>query len=331
MWYIELKEGRLSEKDRDYEMTIKLSVIVPVYNVKDYLQECLESILVQSYCNFETILIDDGSSDGSSELCDEWAAKDSRITCIHKANGGASTARNEGIKACTGDYVIFMDADDYWDDEHFLEQAVASMTISQADVAVFGWKKVGNKGSFDSFVPKAGISIIDSVKSGDFNMSPTTKLVKTKLLKDNDIFFRTGVINEDMEWCARIFLAAEKFDSLAMNPYCYRQRQGSVTHVTNYDYARDVKSNYKNCLKLQQYMTSEKSEAYQYYLARGMSMFIINLSCYDKAERQHYSQFVRDNLYVLRYSNRFREKLILLSIKVLGIGATEYLLRRMMK
>lgn len=312
-------------------MTKKISVIVPVYNVENYLNECVESIVAQSYSDIEIILVDDGSSDDSPRLCEEWKAKDSRITCIHKANGGASTARNEGIRACTGDYVIFMDADDYWDDNHFLEQAVDSMTTSQADVAVFGWKKVSDKGSFAEFVPKAGISIIESVKNGDFNMSPTIKLVKADLLKDNDIYFRTGVINEDMEWCAKIFLAAEKLDSLAMSPYCYRQHQGSVTHVTNYDYARDVESNYNYCLQLQQYMTSEKREAYQYYLARGMSMLVIILSSYDKNERQHYNQFVCNNLQVLRYSRRLREKLIWLAIKVFGIELTETLLRRARK
>lgn len=319
------------DRNKISDKNIMISVIVPVYNVEQYLDECLSSILEQSYSNIEVILVDDGSTDASPQLCDNWSIKDSRVVCIHKVNGGASTARNEGIKVCNGYYVIFIDADDYWDDNHFLEKAVELLNVSHADVAVFGWKKVGDKGSFDGFVPKAGITLYESVKNGDFNMSPTTKLVRTELLKDNNIFFRTNVINEDMEWCARVFFAAEKLDSLPMSPYCYRQRQGSVTHVTNYDYAKDVKSNYNYCLELQQYMSPEKHEAYQYYLARGMSMFIIILSCYDKAERQHYSQFVRDNLQVLRYSCRNREKFIWFSIKVLGIEITERLLKMLME
>lgn len=312
-------------------MVGKISVIVPVYNVEDYLQECIESIVTQTYGNIEIILVDDGSTDACPQLCDEWMANDSRITCIHKVNGGASTARNEGIKACSGDYVVFIDADDYWDDDHFLEKAVESLDVSHADVAVFGWKKIDDRGSFGNFVPKPGICLYESVKNGDFNMSPTIKLVKAELLKDNDIYFRTGVINEDMEWCAKVFLVAEELESLALSPYCYRQRQGSVTHLTNYDYIKDVESNYNRCIELQQYMTPEKCDAYKYYLARGMSMFIIILCNYDKAERQYYSQFIRDNLQVLRYSRRFREKFIWLSIKVFGISFTESLLRRVMK
>ena len=90
-----------------------ISVIVPVYNVEQYLTKCLESIVSQTYTNLEILLIDDGSTDGSGEICDRFASKDSRISVIHKANGGVSTARNLGMELCTGEYIMFVDADDY--------------------------------------------------------------------------------------------------------------------------------------------------------------------------------------------------------------------------
>ena len=97
-----------------------ISVIVPVYNVEKYLDNCVQSILRQSYTNLEIILIDDGSTDKSSQLCDEYSQKDKRIKVIHKKNGGQSDARNVGITVATGKYIAFVDSDDYID-EQFLD------------------------------------------------------------------------------------------------------------------------------------------------------------------------------------------------------------------
>lgn len=90
-----------------------ISIIVPVYKVEKYLDKCVESIVEQTYKNLEIILVDDGSPDNCSAMCDEWAQKDSRIKVIHKENGGLSSARNAGLDACTGDYIGFVDSDDW--------------------------------------------------------------------------------------------------------------------------------------------------------------------------------------------------------------------------
>ena len=94
-----------------------ISVIVPVYNVEKYLRKCVDSILAQTYGEFELLLVDDGSPDGCPQICDEYAERDSRVRVIHKPNGGLISARNEGIRACTGDYVCIVDGDD-WADVH---------------------------------------------------------------------------------------------------------------------------------------------------------------------------------------------------------------------
>lgn len=98
-----------------------ISVIVPVYKVEEYLNRCVDSILNQTYENIELILVDDGSPDNCGKICDDYAAKDDRVKVIHKQNGGVSTARNEGIKAACGEYITFVDSDDYVTSEHFLE------------------------------------------------------------------------------------------------------------------------------------------------------------------------------------------------------------------
>ena len=96
-----------------------ITVIVPVYNKVNYVTRCIDSILAQSYKNLQVILVDDGSTDGSSDICDEYAAKDSRVEVVHKKNGGLSSARNCGIRIAKGEYVGFVDADDYIDVEMY--------------------------------------------------------------------------------------------------------------------------------------------------------------------------------------------------------------------
>ena len=98
---------------RKEKMNKKISIIVPVYNLENYLERCVRSLLQQSYNNLEVILVDDGSTDNSSEMCDILCKEDGRVFCIHKKNGGLSSARNIGLDAASGDYILFVDGDDY--------------------------------------------------------------------------------------------------------------------------------------------------------------------------------------------------------------------------
>ena len=112
----------------------RISVIVPVYNVEKYLCKCVDSILVQSYTNFELLLIDDGSTDSSGLICDEYAAKDLRVRVFHKQNGGLSSARNVGISIAMGEYVIFVDSDDYWTSSSVLDKLLVCAIQNDADI-----------------------------------------------------------------------------------------------------------------------------------------------------------------------------------------------------
>lgn len=117
-----------------------ISVIIPVYKVEDYLNQCMESVVHQTYKNLEIILVDDGSPDNCPKMCDDWAEKDSRIKVIHKQNEGLSAARNSALEIFTGDYVAFVDSDD-WLEERFYETLYNNITKSDADIAVIGvWK-----------------------------------------------------------------------------------------------------------------------------------------------------------------------------------------------
>ena len=97
------------------------SIIVPVYNIKDYIERCIHSVLNQTYANFELILVDDGASDGSEILCDCYAQKHANIKVIHKTNAGLSSARNAGLKIASGNYIIYLDGDDFWIENTLLQ------------------------------------------------------------------------------------------------------------------------------------------------------------------------------------------------------------------
>ena len=110
-----------------------ISVIIPIYNVEAYLDECIASVIAQTYSNLEIILVDDGSPDNCPQMCDEWAAKDSRIRVIHKENGGLSDARNAGIDIATGEYIAFVDSDD-WIEPEMYEIMLAALKNENADI-----------------------------------------------------------------------------------------------------------------------------------------------------------------------------------------------------
>ena len=118
-----------------------ISIIVPVYNVEPFISECINSILIQSYKNFELILVNDGSTDNSPTICEQYASKDKRIKVIHKANGGLSDARNWGLKFSSGEYVVFLDSDDYWNDCDALFSLYSLLNkYSEVDVVFFSLK-----------------------------------------------------------------------------------------------------------------------------------------------------------------------------------------------
>lgn len=116
----------------------EVSVVVPIYNVAEYLPKCIESILAQTYPDYELILVNDGSKDNSPEIAEEYAKKDPRIKVIHKPNGGLSDARNEGMKYATGKYVSFIDSDDFIEPD-MLEKCVNAMHADDADMVIFDY------------------------------------------------------------------------------------------------------------------------------------------------------------------------------------------------
>ena len=223
-------------------MTEKITVIVPVYNVEHYLNKCLDSLINQTYKNLEIIVINDGSTDNSGKICQEYAQKDNRIIYIEKENGGQSEARNMGLDRMTGSYVTFVDSDD-WVEPDYVEVLYNKLIEYQADIAVGNYYSYNEQeGIFyfhifgDSYYEKVydNVSIFENLyESQEMKsfalISVWGKLYKSDLVKQ--LRFDIGKLGEDGYLNQKIYLLAEKTIYLNKGLYAYRQREGSSSRI----------------------------------------------------------------------------------------------------
>ncbi|HGC7537539.1 TPA: glycosyltransferase family 2 protein [Streptococcus agalactiae] len=215
----------------------KISIIIPVYNVKKYLNDCIQSVINQTYNNLEIILIDDGSTDGSGDYCDEIAKKDSRIFVYHKTNGGLSEARNVGIKISTGKYITFIDSDDYIENL-YIETLYNSLIEYKADIAIVNKyhlkdnEKIvhlaNSKELFRVFDTKM---ILESMYSRENNFISTLTMAQLKLYRKelfSDIEFPIGKKYEDSFTTYKTYIEANRIVFVNRPLYAYRFRSGSI-------------------------------------------------------------------------------------------------------
>ncbi|MBQ7890395.1 MAG: glycosyltransferase family 2 protein [Erysipelotrichaceae bacterium] len=220
---------------------MKISIIIPIFAVEKYIRECVDSVLGQSYSEIEVVLVDDGSQDKSPQICDEYLLKNTNVKVIHKENGGLSDSRNVGVQNATGEYVLFLDGDDFFEDSYAIERLVNRVSISKAEVLNFSYIKYYDdiKKQEPYFYDKPsmplGLTKKEQIKylieNNLYIASACNKMVKRKLL--DDLKFEKGVYSEDIEWCAKLLLKAKSLDFVCENFYCYRQRSGSISHSIN--------------------------------------------------------------------------------------------------
>ena len=212
-----------------------ISVIVPIYNVEKYLARCVDSIVNQTYKNLEIILVDDGSPDRCPQMCDDYAKKDSRIKVVHKKNGGLSDARNAGMAVATGEYISFIDSDDYVSDD-FFECLLDIMNKENSDIAECSVVKFYEDNRFDEFSDDLSVKTYDTqdamsalIAENQFHQHVWNKLYKTELVKD--IPYAVGKLNEDEFWTYQVFGRANKVSKLNKTMYYYFQRNSSIMGV----------------------------------------------------------------------------------------------------
>lgn len=214
------------------------SIIVPVYNVIQYLTRCILSIEKQeTQYSYEIIVVDDGSTDGSSDLCDQIAKQYENIVVIHKSNGGLSDARNTGIKRSIGEYILFLDSDDY-----MVENAINNIgsyiekykpDLLYADVIV------EKKGKLIQKLKKTGIeenkeydgssAMLAELQSGKYQAMVPMGVYRKDYLLDNGFWFKIGILHEDEEWSPRVFSNAGRVVYVSVPIYVYCLREGSIT------------------------------------------------------------------------------------------------------
>ena len=219
-----------------------ISIVVPVYNVEKYLERCVDSLINQTYENIEILLIDDGSKDNSGQMCDEYANKDSRITVYHKENGGLSDARNYGMDRAKGEYIIFIDSDDYVEPD-MMEFLIGS--IGDCDMATCGVfddyaseRIVGYLGEELSFETD-NIEAFRLILIGDVvKVSVCCKLIKTEIARKQR--FPVGRLYEDAFFNNDLMLNVKRVKINTRPFYHYVHRQGSITTTPFKDKDMDV-------------------------------------------------------------------------------------------
>lgn len=231
----------------------QVSIIVPCYNVEKYLAECIESLQAQTLKDIEIILVDDGSPDNSGKICDAYAAKDSRIRVLHKPNQGVSAARNDGLKMATGEYVIFVDSDDYVPAEAY-EKMYAKAKETNVDIVLADMYQVKNgELKYAQFFKEPFVTserkFLDQLIQADFYRTycpdppqsgpafgyggPTNKLVRRAMLEEKGIQFDVSVkgIFDDIIYTAYIFAEAESVAYIQEPVYYYRLLDTSITRT----------------------------------------------------------------------------------------------------
>ncbi len=216
-----------------------ITVVIPVYNVEKYLKKCVDSVEKQTYKNFEVILVDDGSTDSSGELCDALAKENDNIRVIHQENKGLGGARNTGIKSCNTEYIMFLDSDDYIHPE-LLEKCVDVLKKNNCDIVLFDMISVneqGEKGVLYSAPCDSG-KILSETEKGGLCISPSAcdKVYRTSLFKDNGIYYPNKVWYEDLRTTPKLLVFADRIIKSESEPlYYYLQRSDSIMHTPDYD------------------------------------------------------------------------------------------------
>jgi len=217
----------------------EVSVIVPVYKVEPYLRQCVDSVLAQTFTDFELILVDDGSPDNCGAICDEYAEKDCHVKVIHKENGGQGRARNIGMDQATGKYIIFLDSDDYWLPET-LEILHSEAERNQTQVLAFGaipfWDGMEEPESHLTYshtvqngIVKSGAeSLKTALDAKEYYSVPWGRFFLLDYVRDMGLHFDEGIIHEDAKFSFLSYLFADRVECINAQFYQYRIRPDST-------------------------------------------------------------------------------------------------------
>ncbi|MBN1655044.1 MAG: glycosyltransferase family 2 protein [Deltaproteobacteria bacterium] len=305
------------------------SIVVPAYNIEEYLNDCVRAILKQSYSNFELILVDDGSTDGTAYLCDSYAAQNKRVRVIHQSNRGLSEARNVGMRNAQGEYIVFVDGDDYimMDSlKHFSEKLVArpDVLITRL-VEVFpdsSIRKTDKKMREDFDTDK--LCAFKWVFSRSQNTWPAYKyVVNRSFITKAGLQFRTGYLHEDIDWTAKLFKSAASFSFCCYYWYHYRiNRCGAITSDTNIRRPLDIidivsanaGDNSYHCLD-----TELKTLIFERLVMSLFSTVVESFSRYDSKDKDRIVAALTKNKDLFKNARKIKHRLFVGLVRMVGL------------
>jgi len=312
-----------------------ISIIIPVYNVENYLAESLDSIISQDLADCEIILVDDGSTDSSGDICDKYSNENEKITVFHKENGGLSDTRNFGVSKANGRYILFVDSDDY-----ITPGSVAAIKKNlehdgDSDVVFLDAKRFyrnGHSKHYIDFIKKEFVydkTRADVIKHlttlPKFPASACIKLVRRDFIIQNNIYFEKGLTGEDLDWSLKLFMVAESFNHCGGYVYMYRQeRAGAITHTYTKKRFDDL---YYTIEKwTQTAKTSEYEKEINSFMAYELCKLMSGYSMLSKSEKKQSAKKIKSLVWLFKKSSDKRISLLCKCYKIFGIGLTAKLL-----
>lgn len=267
-----------------------ISVILPVYKVEEYLDRCIESILCQSYKNFELIIVDDESPDRCPAMCDEWAKKDSRIIVIHQTNQGVSAARNTGIRRAKGEYFTFIDSDD-WITDTMLEDLLELIKKYDADISICNFVRTYGEKSLDYnddikeavYLQKEFMKIILKIGSNRIIHYPWGKLYSRKVI-DKKNHYPVGMLNEDVEGMFKAVIASSKIAETTKVGYYYFENQDSISRRKFGENFLCLHKVWRRILKISEKYAPEYYDYVKYNLIRIDFTVLVDMILYGDKE-----------------------------------------------
>lgn len=315
-----------------------LSVIIPVYNVENYLRECVDSIIGQTCKDYELILIDNGSTDSSGTICDEYAAAHDNVKVKHlMPNVMASGARNEGQKLATGEYILFIDSDDYYAHNEAFAKLKEKAT-DHPDVILFNnieyYEKTGvfSKKLYNMNVETKGRSVVDIcsdlIDADAYSNSAWSKAIKRSLLEANNIYFTPGLSVEDNDWYYRVVLHLQTIAIVNEPLYVYRRRtSGSITTTATIKNTIDCLDVIEKWTKtVEKEKENPNSKIILLSLAKQYCNYLIGYSSLDR-DKECDKRF-KEYSYLLNYSRNKRVVIFRRLKRLFGLNGVLFLLKK---
>lgn len=314
---------------------MKLSIIIPVYNVEQYLQSCVQSVVTQTYQDLQVILVNDGSTDSSGILCDQLAQQDSRIQVVHKTNGGLSDARNAGLCVATGEYVAFLDSDDVYLLNDGLEQLMALAHAEQPDVLLFQAVDVypnhqSARKAYDEawIAAHSGMEVFyQLVRTQSFNMSACFQIIRRELLEQHQIYFEKGLLSEDVDWSLCLWKYVQRGRAINLPMYGYQHREGSISTTYTIRNLRSYKHIFAKFVQLyNERIVDAATELYwkttMGYLAQMYTSCLYAYGQIDRKDKKEAYAILKRYATLLEHSISIKSKRVVLLKRYIGLCLT---------